>query len=335
MNKLEQSMKVISVIVPVYNVREYLSKCIDSLINQKYPAVEIILIDDGSTDGSDKILDEYSDKDVRIKVIHIPNGGVSNARNIGLDMATGDYITFVDSDDWIEPDFFELGIQKLQSNEADIFIGEYVEVYDGGRSKIADKRRQESLFYVDEAIKCTFIRGKGREALPWGVWGKIYRMQLLNNIRFDTELTMGEDVRMLWDIMQRAEKVIYTPTVIYDYYQRSDSAVHTLSIKQNLNHLKFYKLMIHECENEPQILTYFQKRLDAVRVLTIIYSSRNGEYCDELGDEKNIFRTHLWRHICSEWELQGCRGLVKICVACMPDFVIRSIMKMKSYLKID
>lgn len=112
MKKTKKSEPIISAIVPVYNVCMFLARCIESLINQKYPAVEIILIDDGSTDGSDKICDEYADKHESIKVIHIQNGGVSNARNIGLDMATGEYVTFVDSDDWIEPDFFEMGMQK-------------------------------------------------------------------------------------------------------------------------------------------------------------------------------------------------------------------------------
>lgn len=335
MKKTKKSEPIISAIVPVYNVCMFLARCIESLINQKYPAVEVILIDDGSTDGSDRICDEYADKYEQIKVIHISNGGVGNARNIGLDMATGEYVTFVDSDDWIEPDFFETGMQKLQSHDADIFICEYKEAYDDGRSRIIDKKIAEALFCTAEAIENTFTWGKNNKSIPWCVGGKIFRATLLKNIRFDTELSMGEDAKALWDIMQGAERVIYTPAALYDYYQRSDSATHALSATHIIDNIRFHKYLIKECENKPQMLKYFKKRLDVVRVSSIIYASRNGEYSDELICETNVFKTHFGRHICSEWELQGCRGLLKIFTACMPDFVIRSVIKMKSYLKID
>lgn len=100
---------LISVIVPVYNVENYLCKCVDSIINQTYNNLEIILVDDGSTDGSASICDEYVLKDSRVKVIHKENGGVSSARNIGIAEASGEYICFVDSDDWLELDYFEIG----------------------------------------------------------------------------------------------------------------------------------------------------------------------------------------------------------------------------------
>lgn len=315
----------------MYNVRERLSKCIDSLIRQTYSAVEIILIDDGSTDGSDKICDEYANKYGQIKVIHIPNGGVGNARNIGLDMATGDYITFVDSDDWIEANFFELGIHKLHSNDADIFVGEFMEVYEDGRKKYLDRKIPEQIFYGEKAIENTFVWDKNKVAIHWFVWGRIFRASLLKNIRFDTELSMGEDAKALWDIMQGADKVVYTPTVIYDYYQRSDSVMHTLSTKHIIDNLRFHKYLVKECKNKPQMLNYFKKRLDVVRLGSILYAQRNREFCDELTDEKIFFRTHLYRHICSEYELQS--GLIwtllKIGTACMPDFVMHSIIKIR------
>ena len=117
MNKNEP---LISIIVPVYNVEKYLSKCIDSIINQTYKNIEIILIDDGSTDSSGAICDKYALVDSRIHVLHIENSGVSNARNVGLNHATGDYIGFVDSDDYIEPNMYELLLEELIADDVDV-----------------------------------------------------------------------------------------------------------------------------------------------------------------------------------------------------------------------
>ena len=114
------SGELITVIVPVYNVKDYLQQCVESICGQTYQNLEILLVDDGSTDGSGKICDELAKKDTRIKVIHKPNGGLSDARNAGLDVATGDYIGYVDSDDYIEPDMFEILLTNIEEHQADI-----------------------------------------------------------------------------------------------------------------------------------------------------------------------------------------------------------------------
>ena len=113
-------MSLISVIVPIYNVEKYLDRCVDSIINQTYKNLEIILVDDGSPDNCLAICDSWAEKDRRIKVIHKENGGVSSARNSALDIASGDYIGFVDSDDWIEPDMYEILIKNAKKYDADI-----------------------------------------------------------------------------------------------------------------------------------------------------------------------------------------------------------------------
>ena len=122
--------KLISVIIPVYNVELYLRRCVDSVINQTYKLLEIILVDDGSTDSSGKICEEYSKTDNRIKVIHKTNGGLSDARNAGIEICKGDYITFVDSDDWIDPDLVKHLYDIIVKFNADISIGMYKKVYD-------------------------------------------------------------------------------------------------------------------------------------------------------------------------------------------------------------
>ena len=119
-------MDLISIIVPVYNVEKYIHECVDSIINQTYKNIEIILVDDGSPDNCGKICDEYAKKDNRIKVIHKPNGGLSDARNHGIDVANGEWLMFIDSDDWIEPNMAEKLLHSALNNKADLAISSVI-----------------------------------------------------------------------------------------------------------------------------------------------------------------------------------------------------------------
>lgn len=144
----EQRDTLISIIVPVYNVKPYLSRCLTSLVNQTHKAIEIILIDDGATDGSGELCDRWAEKDARIVVIHSPNGGVSHARNLGLRRASGDYIGFVDSDDWVDEDMYEAMLNHVLKMHSDIHIGGYIIENDKG-----------SRFDLREGRIQTFDRG--------------------------------------------------------------------------------------------------------------------------------------------------------------------------------
>lgn len=126
---------LVSVIVPVYNVEKYLPRCLDSLVNQTYENLEILLVDDGSADSSGEICDAYAAKDNRIRVFHIPNGGVSNARNLALDNMAGEYVTFVDSDDWLNDEWVKIAIDDMCAKEADLFISNIVRVSDCSREQ--------------------------------------------------------------------------------------------------------------------------------------------------------------------------------------------------------
>ena len=123
-------MELVSIIVPIYNTEEYIDKCVESIINQTYKEIEIILIDDGSTDNSPILCDKWEEKDKRIHVIHLKNGGVSRARNIGLKNANGKYISFIDSDDYVESNFIEVMIEEFMKEKADIVISKFCKVYE-------------------------------------------------------------------------------------------------------------------------------------------------------------------------------------------------------------
>ena len=170
---------MISVIVPVYNVEPYLRKCLDSIVGQTYRELEILVIDDGSTDGSGKICDEYEERDDRIKVFHTENRGLSAARNLGLNNANGDLIGFVDSDDWIEPTMYELLLKRSEETGADVSCcGFYLHYSDHFTT-----HPLSSSQIVYEGEKIVTVAMEGSECRHY-VWNKIYKKTLFDNCRF-------------------------------------------------------------------------------------------------------------------------------------------------------
>ena len=167
-------MYLISIIVPVYNVESYLKKCLESIINQTYKNIEIILIDDGSTDSSGKICDDYANKDKRIKVIHKQNGGVSDARNTALDICRGDYIGFIDSDDYIELDMYETLLKFLLNNNLDVAMCSSYTVKN--KQLIRCKNFKPYILTGKEAIINDLLINKYKGS-PIVVWNKFYALQ--------------------------------------------------------------------------------------------------------------------------------------------------------------
>ncbi len=216
----------ITVIVPVYNVEHYLDKCLDSLVNQTYKNLEIIVINDGSTDNSGIICQEYAQKDNRIVYIDKENGGQSEARNIGLDRMTGTYVTFVDSDDWVELDYVENLYKKITEYQADIAVGNYYSfneaegMYyfhifgDSYYEKVYDNVSIFENLYESQEMKSFALIS---------VWGKLYKADLVKHLRFDIG-KLGEDGYLNQKIYLLAEKTIYLNKGLYAYRQREGSS---------------------------------------------------------------------------------------------------------------
>ena len=210
----------ISVIVPVYQCEEFLSACIESILRQTYQDLEVILVDDGSPDGAGTICDDYAAKDTRIRVIHQANQGVSAARNVGLDMASGDLIAFVDSDDTVEPDMYDLMVKIIQDYEADIAHCGYRKVhFDGSTKEVLGT----GVLLVQDAWEASECLLKGKY-FTGGLWTKIHRKQLFQGIRFDPELKINEDVWLNVQIFRNARKLVFWDVPKYCYYERSESA---------------------------------------------------------------------------------------------------------------
>ena len=227
-------MSKISIIVPVYNAEKYLRKCIESILNQTFKDFELILVDDGSTDSSGKICDEYALKDSRIKVIHKENGGLSSARNAGLDVAKGEYIGFVDSDDWIEMDMYGELYRLIKENNTDISVC--------GINNIKDiKYKNENLKEKIQIIKKEgeeFKKNRyGEYYLGVSVWNKLYRKEVIEDIRFLKD-RIYEDLPFGIEVFAKIKSYVYTSKKLYNYFQLNES---TTRSKISLKHLSILK----------------------------------------------------------------------------------------------
>lgn len=222
-------MKKLSIIVPIYNSDKYLERCINSIINQTYKNLEIILINDGSTDNSDMICNQYANKDSRIKYINIENGGVSAARNIGLKKAIGDYITFVDSDDWIELSMYEDMIAHIENNKADFCAcGVYFEHINGSiieKSLTSKEIRIESSRYFLERIY-TY------KDLTLNLWNVIIKRDKTTDLYLDEEIWLGEDNLFILEMLNRIDKGVLINQYYYHYIQYEKSLSHDIKISK-------------------------------------------------------------------------------------------------------
>lgn len=212
-------MKV-SVIVPVYNCIDELSRCVKSIVSQTYSELEIILVDDGSTDGSSALCDKLADRDARIKVIHQANKGASAARNAGLKTAVGDYITFVDSDDSMDEDLCGCLLDLAVQHNAEVSQCGYKRI-DGADTKPVGNSGRVVVQNRDEALDC-FLKGI---MFTGSVWAKLYRSDLIKNIRFDEDLCINEDVLFNFKAFSQMKTSVFADLPKYNYYVRPGQSI--------------------------------------------------------------------------------------------------------------
>ncbi len=218
--------ELISVIVPVYNTKVYLERCLESICNQTYHNLEIIVVDDGSTDGSESICDEFADKDSRIVVVHQKNGGLPSARRTGLRASTADYVSFVDSDDWIEPDMIFCLYDALSGNNADISVGRQV-LDKGDTCHIEAERSFVSglLSKNDIAHHVIYSDDYKQRGISPNFWDKLYKKDIIakRQYRLDLNTKYAEDDICVYGALLDANKVAFVNKLIYHYCRRDDS----------------------------------------------------------------------------------------------------------------
>ena len=220
---MSQEKALISLIIPVYKVEKYLEKCIQSVINQTYENLQIILVDDGSPDNCGKICDEYAQKDHRIEVIHKSNGGLSDARNKGLEIAKGEYIGFIDSDDYIESDMYEVLYNLLKQYNADVSICNFYTVSQG---KIAIKNAENGIKEYNriEILKEVLLDNN----IQSYAWNKLYKKELFDEIKYPVGKKY-EDIGTTFYLLEKCNKVVVTGKPEYYYINRQDSIVNNVT----------------------------------------------------------------------------------------------------------
>lgn len=222
---------LISVIVPVYNVEQYLRKCLDSVISQTYTNLEIILVDDGSTDLGGRICDEYACQDNRITVIHKVNGGLGFARNSGLEICTGEYVMFVDSDDWLAAEAVQVLYDRIVADGSELAIGKHIEIYEDGSASEVWKIKESKLLKSTDVLSQLYPKN----ILPVAAWGKLYKRAIFDNIRY-TSVCIAEDLFLFPYIIEQCDKISISTEVVYYYYQRPNSLIRQKSEKAKFDH---------------------------------------------------------------------------------------------------
>ena len=303
----------ISLIIPVYNVREYIEQCLDSVIAQDYENFEILLVDDGSTDGSEAVCDSYADKDPRIKVFHTEKKGLSCARNIALDAAQGEYISFLDSDDWMEPGLFRKFTEYTEKYDQDIIVFRYTFDY---RDCVKDPFRKSDN---DGSIRIL----KDKDILPAYlteyyiknvVWNKIYRKNCFSGIRFP-EGRIYEDISVMYRVLENVDTLVCAPDYLYHYRQRPGSLTSNNDFRTLRDYWTAYYERLETLKNKYPELRYHLISgciLAAVRLWTTYNSlSRDEKSCARsLMSEIRTFMRENREYVKAASKMSGMVGLL-------------------------
>lgn len=282
----------VSIVIPVYNIEAYIAECIDSLVRQTYPNLEIILVDDGSLDKSGEICDRYAKQDKRIRVIHQENGGLSCAVNKGMEHATGDFLFFVDGDDWIIPSAVEYVLTLQETYQADLVIFDFAYSPDFTQDP-------EYLELTDNigALENLFIHNKKLPNIRLMTtirWCKLYKRDVLTGITFP-EGRKHED-EIAHEILYKAKNVVYTNQKCYFYRQRSDSIMHNIEPRQYLDKLQSFKERVLFLQKIQQV-ALLQPACDKfVYLLIQVVCKCDGIMDDNVSDEveKKLEQYYTW-----------------------------------------
>lgn len=245
---------LISIVVPVYNAEKYIVKCMDSLINQTYGNIEIIVINDGSKDRTKNILDKYALNDKRIKIIHKENTGVSDTRNIGINISTGEYVCFVDADDWLDSDYIEEVVKNLKCNYPDMLLNGIIEER-GNKVYYSDKHESiifnNSISFLEQLFLYNYMN--------WGPVATFYSNKYIKKVQFPVDILFGEDLYFKYSIAKIMEgKIMYVPMFKYHYVRNDNSATKSYSIVKMYDDVKVMKYIIDNENNFLGDIVYYR-----------------------------------------------------------------------------
>lgn len=254
------SQPLLSIIVPVYKVEDYLERCLDSILAQSYKNFELILVDDGSPDGCGAICDRYEEKDSRVRVIHKENGGVSSARNVGLAQVRGEWIGWVDPDDWVDPDMYTYLMDAALSQQADVAMCGRIEEYeDHTKERSWDEMR---ILSTEEAMHYLLLNDDMQNLL----WDKVWKRSVFEGMQFWQRRTY-EDIAIMHRLFERVQRLVWLPKAKYHYFQRPTSIVSDTTLGNKINHYAAARLRLEDMwDHWPQ----FRELLEAQCVASSI-----------------------------------------------------------------
>ncbi len=290
----------ISIIVPIYNVEKYLRKCLDSILQQTFRDYELILVDDGAEDSSSFICDEYAAKDSRVKVIHKQNGGLSSARNTGLDIASGRYIALIDSDDWIALDMLEILHNNIVHYNADISQCEFVKAKNDHELEWRGNVQAPPKVYTNRSI---LEKLHAPNSITYSVvWNKLYRAELFHNIRFPEGKT-HEDEFVNYKLISSADRIVCSQSKMYFYRQRANSIMGKKFNLSRMDGLEAYIQRKDFYKHIKQRDLYKRELLHILKHISWMYT----QIKSRIKDNKKILRylSKLYRKTVMELVLTG------------------------------
>ena len=284
---------MISIIVPVYKVEKYIRRCVDSILSQTYQNTEVLLIDDGSPDSSGDICDEYAEKDIRVRVFHKENGGVSSARNLGLKEAKGDYIGFVDADDYISPNMYDTLIRVIEKEKSDIAICGYQKENDNGSFEPYHKEKINCLFSKEEMISNLLTN----KFYSCSACIMLFNNETIKGLAFDERRKHNEDLLYIYEAMKRAESAAYTAEPYYYYCTNEGSASLSAFSDQTMDIVYISEYILQDIKNYMPQLYSLERREFMRNNITCAKLAVNSGYDNSVNlkhIQRNIRRNILW-----------------------------------------
>lgn len=296
-NQYEKGL--LSIIIPVYNVEPYISKCLESVINQTYPYLDIIIVDDGSTDGSGQICDTYQNTDKRVRVFHKKNEGPSSARNMGLHYAKGEFIGFVDSDDFIDLDMYESMLQEMENDVDIVTCGRRIsypkEKHCNSKSAfyMSKRKKMNNVTAIEEFLK--------HELISFSVCDKVFRRELFDDVCFPYKRT-SEDIPVAYKTLSKSRNIVYLGKLKYHNFHRDGSITRQGFYRRRIDYVLFMGEICRDvAEKYPQLLM----QAEALYLMHVFHTIRSIQSCSERGQyedmEKRLIKVlnHMYIRILS------------------------------------
>lgn len=282
--------KLVSIIVPVYNVEAYIHTCMESILYQTYENIEIILVDDGATDSSGKICDEYKYVDSRVKVIHKANGGLSDARNVGMKSANGEYLIFIDSDDIISKNYVEYLVNLLEGADADVGVCSQVHIYPGDKVEFTQENNHIILDSESAIVELLY-----QKSFLVSAWAKIYKKKLFEGIEYPVG-KLFEDSATTYKVFDKAKTIVYGDAKLYGYVHRENSITTRSFSKKDCDILTICQEIVDCMSLRGKRMQNAARCYQVVGALRIFLNApRTGTYYDEIEYSKKIIRQNGWK----------------------------------------